>query len=360
MKGIKALPEIFEIADLLGEKGRYPYSGVMAAAIASKDESAIDHAARKLLVRFQQRLDPSTAGFDFAEMLNSSESRWPKDILLPAIETAVEGVEQYPENDTNREFETKYSIADASVTAHGPVQMGLLRIAWLVKRYEPELWVKMVREHPNLATVPADGFGRPGGMMMLSFGRASSQDTPPEERTHDRVLSEIDILVATHPDKASAAISTIMDPDLRAEALSFAAQQLASVNPQKSAQFAAQAEQVAASVKNPERQFQAACARLRSDATNKNLAVIPGDLDTAFQLADKVMRKTQDEGEDTGYVITPLVVAVGDAAKVEPELTVAHIEMVYLPFEKAQMLMVAATALAGPDQSTKAPPKSAE
>jgi hypothetical protein len=67
------------------------------------------------------------------------------------------------------------------------------------------------------------------------------------------------------------------------------------------------------------------------------------------------MRKRRDEGKDMGDLVGPLVEAVHEAIKIEPELTVAHIEMIYLPFEKAMMLAAAASALAGPVPVQKNP-----
>ena len=73
---------------------------------------------------------------------------------------------------------------------------------------------------------------------------------------------------------------------------------------------------------------------------------MPEDLDAAFQLADKTMRKRRDDGKDTDNLVFPLSNAVQYAIKIEPDLTVAHIEMIYLPFEKAEMLTSAASTLA--------------
>ena len=72
-------------------------------------------------------------------------------------------------------------------------------------------------------------------------------------------------------------------------------------------------------------------ARLHSDATNKDHGATVEGLEKTFQLADKVMRTTRDDGKDTLYLMMPLVEAVSQAVKIEPELTVAHIESVYLP-----------------------------
>ena len=112
--GKAAMPKIFATADNLGENGRYPYAGVMAASVATKDEALIDSTARKLLNRFQQGLDPATVGFDFAEMLSDSEHAWPKEMLKPALEAAVAGVKKYPINDENKNFGVTVRTADGS------------------------------------------------------------------------------------------------------------------------------------------------------------------------------------------------------------------------------------------------------
>jgi hypothetical protein len=69
------------------------------------------------------------------------------------------------------------------------------------------------------------------------------------------------------------------------------------------------------------------------------------DLDEAFQLADKVMRKVRDEKRDVSDLMNSLAEAVQEAINIDPELVVAHIELVYLPYEKAQMLTAVASAL---------------
>jgi hypothetical protein len=60
------------------------------------------------------------------------------------------------------------------------------------------------------------------------------------------------------------------------------------------------------------------------------------------------MRKRRDDGKDTGDLVGPLADAVHAAIKIEPELTIAQVDLIYLPFEKAMLLMAAASALAGP------------
>ena len=80
---------------------------------------------------------------------------------------------------------------------------------------------------------------------------------------------------------------------------------------------------------------------------------MPEDLDAAFQLADKTMRKRRDDGKDTDNLVFPLSNAVQYAIKIEPDLTVAHIEMIYLPFEKAEMLRSAASSTRGSSSDRK-------
>ena len=133
--GKAAMPKIFGTADSLGEKGRYPYAGVMSAVVATNDAVIINNTAQKLLTRFQQGLDPATVGFDFAEMMSQSEHSWPKELLKPAIEEAVAGVKKYPVTDENKNFGmTMQTAGGSSSTARGPVEMGLLKIAPLIKR----------------------------------------------------------------------------------------------------------------------------------------------------------------------------------------------------------------------------------
>jgi hypothetical protein len=165
--GKKSFPKVLEKAELLGGEGRYPYAGVMAAAIETKDDAFIERTAKQLLDRFPNRLDLASAVFDFELMLNGTESHWPKSLLKPAIEVAVDGVRQYPMNDKNKAVEAIYTTADASATVHGMVETGLLRIASLAKRVEPELWAKVLDDYPNLSTGPMADVQKRGGKILF-------------------------------------------------------------------------------------------------------------------------------------------------------------------------------------------------
>jgi hypothetical protein len=191
----------------------------------------------------------------------------------------------------------------------------------------------------------------------MSFGGGSSSaaHVNSAEEQKRQTLMEIRQLVWTDLDKAEKTISAIADPAIRSEALTYAAQAASHKNPEKSAVFAAEAEKAAAQVDNPIVRFQSACARLHSDAMNKDHEATVEGLEKTFQLADKVMRKTRDDGKETSFLIMPLVEAVNEAVKVEPELTVAHIESVYLAFEKAQLLTSAASALASAPRPIRSP-----
>jgi hypothetical protein len=345
--GKKSFPKVLGSAELLGGAGRYPYGGVMSSAIETKDDSIIERTAKQLLDRFQKRLDPPSAVFDFELMLNGTESHWPKGLLKPAIEAAVDGVRQYPVNENNKAVEAIYTTADASTTVHGIVETGLLRIASLAKRLEPELWAKILDDYPNLSTGPMADVQKRGGKILFCPSGCDA-NAPSPENDKQQALLEVRRLSYEDPDKAARAIGTIIDPAIRAEAFVIAAKETALRNPEKSGEFSAAAEKEVAKVKDPEIQFRSACARLQSDAVNKNRAAMPEDLDAAFHLADKTMRKRRDDGKDTGDLVGPLADAVHAAIKIEPELTIAQVDLIYLPFEKAMMLMAAASALAGP------------
>ncbi len=346
--GKAAMPKILATANAMGNKGRYPYAGVMAAAVETKDDGLIEHTARQLLARYQQRIDPDVAGFDFAEMLNYSQGQWPKELLKTAVELAVAGLQNYPVNDGNKSYSMKLQVGDGSATAHGPVEMGLLYIAYLIKRTDPELWTILLKTYPNLSAAPEGGPGAPHSTWTMSVSSFDDKTPPTIEEQKHEALMEIRRQVFDDPDKAEKIIHALSDPATRAEAAAIAAQLTADRYPEKSAAFAAEAERATSEIKDPKIQFKSACAQLHSDAANNNRAAIPDDLDKTFQLADKVMRKTRDEGHDTGYLISPLVEAAHDAIKLDPELTIAHIESIYLPYEKAQLLTAAASALATP------------
>ena len=343
--GKKAMPTIRAVANSLGSKGRYPYSGVMAAALETRDNNVIATTTRQILTRFQQRIDSPVIAFDFAEMLNSSESKWPKDQLQAAIEAAVDGLEQYPINDFNKGFETTYTADRKSATAHGPVEIGLLTIAWLIKRNEPELWTKLLKKYPNLATFPSNAFGNGAYRMTLRISRDDSSTPPTPEDMKTDLMLEIRRLLAENTDKGMATINNIADPATKAEALSMASEQLTRSDPQRAAQLAAEADQIVAKLKDTELEFRSACARLKADAVTGNRSAMQDDLDEAFQLADKVMRKARDEKRDVSDLMNSLAEAVQEAIKIDPGLVVAHIELVYLPYEKAQMLTAIASAL---------------
>ena len=316
----------------------------MSASIETQDNTLIDRTAKQLLDRFQKRLDPPSAVFDFALMLNGTESHWPKALLKQAIEATVDGVLRYPASDRDKEFEAIYTTADATAKAHGLIEMGLLRIAALVKRVAPELWAKVLADYPSLSTGPTTVGQWDGKMHFCINGCDSAPGNPRDDK--QQALEEIFRLSLEDPDNVAKAISTITDPAIRTQAYVIAAQETASRNPAMSAEFASEARKALAIANDLEMQFQLACARLQSDAVNNNRAAMAEDLDAAFQLADKTMRKRRDDGKDTHSLVFPLSDAVRYAIKIEPELTVAHIEMIYLPFEKANVLSAAAATLA--------------
>ena len=172
-----------------------------------------------------------------------------------------------------------------------------------------------------------------------------------------RAVAQMNQLSVDDPEKSFKAISALPDPASRVEAFSFAAKYWGDKDPVKSAQFAAAAEKVSLKVDNIEVQFQSACARLYSDAANKDRSALAEEMDRAFELADKVLRKTRDEGEETyDELIRPLIEVVSQAMKIEPDMTVAHIEFIYLPYQKAKLLQEAASVLAGPGEVVRATP----
>lgn len=359
--GNEVMPRIRQVAESLGAKGRYPYGAVMAAALETKDKAIIENTVRQLLTRYQQRIDSPILSFDFADMLNSSETHWPKGLLKQAIDAAVDGLEQYPLTDDNKEYEAAYTTKERSATAHGPVEIGLLRIAWLIRRDEPELWAKLLKAHPNLATFPAEGFGKGAHSMTLRLSHGESSGPPTAEDIKYDLMDQIRRLVPDEPDKAMAAINNIQDAETKAEALSMAAQLLADANrSQQAAEFAAQAQQIVANVRAPQVKFQAACARLQADAANKNRSALPQDLDEVFQLADRLMRNAREEKKDTFDVVEPLSRTFSIVMQVEPELTAAHIDEISLPFEKASLLSDAAAWLAPTLKPTQSPSKKPE
>ena len=243
--GKKNFPKILETAESLGAKDRYPYGGVMSASIETQDDALIDRTAKQLLDRFQKRLDPPSAVFDFALMLNATESHWTKALLKQAIEATVDSVLRYPANDKDKAFEAIYTTADATATAHGLVEMGLLRIAALVKRVEPELWAKVLDDYPMLSTGPMADVQKRGGKILFCLSGCDPASADPEG-DKQQALGEIERLTYEDPDKVAKAISTITDPAVRAQAFIIAAQGTASRNPEMSAEFSSEAQKAVA------------------------------------------------------------------------------------------------------------------
>ena len=142
---------------------------------------------------------------------------------------------------------------------------------------------------------------------------------------------------------------------------SFAAKYWATKDPAISTQFATAAEKASSKVEDIEVQFQSACARLYSDAANKDRSAMAEDMEKAFQLGDKVLRQSRDEGGGTGDLIRSLLEAVTLTMKIEPDMTVAHIEFIFLPYEKAELLTEAASVLAASNEPVQgAPPSKTE
>jgi hypothetical protein len=113
-------------------------------------------------------------------MLNGAESHWPKSMLNSAIEAAVDGVRRLPVNDKNKAVEAIYTRADASTRVHGMVETGLLRIASLAKRVEPELWAKVLDDYPNLSTGPIADVQKRGGKILFCLSGCDANAASPE------------------------------------------------------------------------------------------------------------------------------------------------------------------------------------
>ncbi len=354
-EGKPGMPVLLSVAATLGEKGRYPYSAVMFAARDTKDEELIEATARQLYARFEERMDAPTSGYDFAMMLSGNESVWPKELLKPALDLALEGILRYPITDANKTLEMTMRTPNGSVTAKGPVELGLVHIAPMVKRVDPELWEKTVKKYASIeaaASLWKDSSDVSGLSQTFRFNTPGTQ--PSADDQQEEALMQLRGLVWQDPDKAEQAMASLSDPKMRADAYSFAAQAWASSDPARAARAAAEAQKSVVEIKDPRVLLGPACAKLQADAATGNQVVLAEDLDKAFQLANKVLALMREDDKSSPMeVVEPLSNAANAAMKVEPELTLAHIETLSFPLDRAQLYAAAASALSAEPAAKK-------
>src|SRR3954451_10118320 len=157
LKGKAAFPAILQSAAMLGDKGRYPYWPVMSSALQIGNAAVIESTAKLLLTRFQQRADGPFSEPEFSMMLRYSEPPWPHDLMKAALEADVDVLQSYPVNSDRTVFKLTVTTPNgASVSAQGPLQIGLLRLVPLMKRDHPELLQRLTKTYPFLNDVPVE------------------------------------------------------------------------------------------------------------------------------------------------------------------------------------------------------------
>lgn len=339
-----ALPRITHVASTLGSKGRYPYWPVMSAAIAIDNPETTENVAKMLLARFQQRVDAPFAVFEFSKTLRFTESQWPKELMKPAIEAVVDILQRYPIDENSPKI-TRVIITPqgSATTVRGPSEIELARMRRLMKRQHPALLERLTKTYPILADPAATALG--SGIQIIESIEYRNSGTA---RYKPRAIYSLKDQIRDDPSKAEEIISSISDPELRAEALAFASYTFSFTDPERAARLAEEAEKVAAQVENSLSKLQALCVRIRSDAAAGYHSEVVAKLDQAFLMADKLMRKAIEDGDSTFEVQRSLIEAVSETVKVEPELTVAHINGVYLPHVRSELLISAAEALFPP------------
>ena len=297
------------------------------------------------LARFQQRFDAPFSVFEFSFMLRLLEPQWPQPLMKPAIEAIVEVLQSYPVDENSQKFSVTLSTQHGdATTARGPSEMELLKMAPLMKRQHPELLERLTKDYSFLgdsaATVPRT---LENGVRAKINPEDRNSTGPDYLKTE--ALFELKQRIVGEPEKVEQIIASISNPVLRAELLAFAAVVLSEKNPSRADQFAREAQKAAAQTENSLTKLQALCARIRSDASSGHHAEVAAELEEAFLRADKLMRKATEEDQNTFEIEGSLSEAVAGTAKSDPELTVAHINGIYLPYIRAQLLIAAARAL---------------
>lgn len=344
-KGKPGLIEILSTATVLGDKGRYPYSGVMSATQTFRDPQLSTKVASALVTRFCTRVDSPITAADFAKMLIENERSIPYRLLKPAVDAAAQALQNYPQNDDNKRYYATMNFAKGeSITAHGPAEISLLRLAPLLKRVDPEL-ADQIAEKFSILKDPAsskDWKAGGGGTMTMGFD-GNKQASQPDQR--DVILSEVWKLMWQEPAKAEQLMASIPEASLRAEAYAYAAQQLSSHDPARAARYAEQAQQTSSEVEDSMIKFRSLVAKLQGDAANGRRVEVAQELEPVFRAANQLMRKAVDEKMDTSEIVQLLRDPVKEAAKLEPDLTAANIDTVSFPFERASLLTAAASGL---------------
>jgi hypothetical protein len=235
-KGKSSIPEIMRVADSLGDKGQYPYSSVMSAVRSLNDGELSAKISTVLITRFQSRADAPISGYDFTEMLLQSEKAISKELLKPAVDAVAEALENYPVNDRSKDYGVTMTFKEESVKAHGPVEIGLLRLAPLLKRVDPELWGQLVKKYVLLAAPAAakDWTPENGGRMSMSLGSRAPSGTSPQDQ-REATVAQLYRLARKDPEQGAKAIAAVNDPSVRAEAYTYVAQELADRDPERAA-----------------------------------------------------------------------------------------------------------------------------
>jgi len=342
--GKTAMPKVLAVASTLGDRGRYPYNAIIRASHVLKDPPTDERTTTLLLTRFQQRIDPPGAAFEFASMLIYAKDFWPKETLKLAVEAAVDGIVSYPVDDVSRNFELTLKTAKGAAALNGPIEIGLLRLMPLIISVSPKRAEQLHQAYPNLANPIVVEMDPKDNATLMSFRPSKTPSTNAKVQRRE-AIDEYREMASVDPDKAAKAIAAIPDASLRADTAAEVAQDMLDQDPAKAAQFSVIAEQGASAIDDSMRKFQALCARLQMDAVNKQRAAVVEELDAAFRMGDKLLRKAHEDGEETHEITSYLEAAVGETIKLEPDLTSAQIETVYLPYDRARLLIVAAHGL---------------
>ena len=96
--------------------------------------------------------------------------------------------------------------------------MGLLKIAPLIKRADPDLWTQLIKTYPNLSSVPGEGSGSRVVSWTSMIDQEAFTNKPGPEEQRSQTVSEMYRLSTEDPEKAIKAISAIPDAASRVDA----------------------------------------------------------------------------------------------------------------------------------------------
>lgn len=343
-EGIRALPVLEEEAEVMGAQGHYPYSAMAYAAmqVTSRDwGSNKQHAIDVLRSVFEPAFASYSQGpheyrddVEFGSMLRVLAGGLPLDVIQPGLRLFVERVLAM-DTRTYQFGAQVYSRDGQKAKADNAVDATILYFGELINR-DPELAQQLESTRPELQTAlqySKDG-GRPP-MFITSPRYPLNRDPNAEMRGDAVMLSQI------NPEAAISKAEQLPDGAERTNAILGVARGVADSHPERAGELIAEV-QSASAVNTEGTQLDALSVQAEIAAAQHKTELLRELLRQAFPLAVRIV---SEQSISSLHLIQGLGRLVQIGMQNEPDSTTAFLQSLSPSYEKADLLLAAASAL---------------